>query len=138
MALVQLAQIHLRLGNLEAAEQHALLGLAIDEELSIIRELPADYATLSEIAAARGGTAAAAGWAKKRVAKRAELKRLAGGGGGQPSQMLNALQALTIACARAGFADDPLGAAEEEAFAMLDGLQAPAWERISSKLCFAG
>ena len=36
-----------------------------------------------------------------------------------------ALQALTIACARAGFGDDPLGAAEEEALATLDASPAP-------------
>ena len=39
--------------------------------------------------------------------------------------MLQALQALTIACAQAGFGDAPLGSAEEEALAQLDGMPAP-------------
>lgn len=125
MSLVQLARIHLRLSNLEEAERHALLGLAIDEKLSITRELPSDYATLSEIAEARGDNAAAAEWAQKRDAKRAELKRLAGGGGGLPSQTLQALQQLAIACAQTGLSGDPLGPAEEEALAKLDSFDAP-------------
>jgi len=79
MSLVQLAQIELRLGNLDSAEQHALRGLAIDEELKIIRELPSDYHTLSEIAQARGDLAAAAEWAKKRDDMLEELRRRAGG-----------------------------------------------------------
>ena len=87
MALVQLAQIHLRLSDFEEAERHALLGLAIDEDLSITRQLPSDYNTLAQIAEARGDTAAAAEWAQKRDATLAELERLARGGGGPPSQM---------------------------------------------------
>ena len=86
-SLIQLAQIHLQLRDLEEAERHALLGLAIDEDLSITRELPSDYNTLSKIAEARGDTAAAAEWAQKRDAKLAELERLARGGAGPPSQM---------------------------------------------------
>lgn len=125
MALVQLAQIELRLGNLDSAEQHALLGLAIDEDLQIARELPSDYATLFEIAQARGDLAAAAEWAKKRDDLLAELERRAGGGGGLPSQMLKALKSLTLACAQAGFGDGSIGPAEEEALAQLDGLPAP-------------
>jgi tetratricopeptide (TPR) repeat protein len=80
MALVQLAQVHLRLHNFEEAERHALLGLAIDEKLSITRALPSDYNTLYEIAQARGDTVAAADWSHKRDAKLEELQRLARGG----------------------------------------------------------
>jgi tetratricopeptide (TPR) repeat protein len=120
----QLAQIHLRLGDLIAAEHHAHAALQIHESLGL-PDLWKNYGVLSQIAEARGDTAAAAEWAQKRDAKRAELKRLAGGGGGLPSQMLQALRALTIACAQAGFGGDPLGAAEEETLAKLDSFPAP-------------
>ncbi len=46
-------------------------------------------------------------------------------GGGLPTQMLKALQALTIACAQAGFGDGSLGPTEEEALARLDEFPAP-------------
>jgi len=125
MSLMQLAQIDLRLGNLNSAEEHALRGLGIDEELQIVPELPADYQTLFKIAQARGDLAAAAEWAKKRDDLREELKRRAGGGGSLPGQRLRALQALTLACAQAGFGDGGLGPAEEEALGKLDKLSAP-------------
>lgn len=82
MSLVQLAQIELLLGNLDSAEQYALRGLAIDEQLQIVRQLPSDYRILSEIAQARGDLTAAAEWSKKRDELRAEFKRRAEGGGG--------------------------------------------------------
>ncbi len=119
-----LAGIHLRLGDLATAEHHAHEARQIHESLGL-KEVWKDYNTLSEIAQARGDTAAAAEWAKKRDDLRAELKRRAGGGGGLPAQMLKALQALTVACAQAGFGDGSLGLGEEEALAQLDGLPAP-------------
>jgi hypothetical protein len=125
MSLGQLAQIEIRFGNLDRAEQLALGGLAIDEQLQIVRELPADYNTLSKIAQARGDLAAAAEWAKKRDDLREELKRRAGGEGGMPAEMLKGLQALTVACAQAGFGDGNIGPAEEEALARLDGFPVP-------------
>jgi len=124
LAWSQLAQIHLRLGDLAAAERHAHEARQIRESLSL-KEAWKDYATLSEIAQARGDLAAAAEWAKKRDDLRAELKRRAGGGGGLAPQMLQALQRLTLACAQAGFGENGLGPAEEEALAQLDGLPAP-------------
>jgi hypothetical protein len=39
--------------------------------------------------------------------------------------MLKALQALTLACAEAGFGDGSIGPDVEEALAQLDGLPAP-------------
>ena len=42
-----------------------------------------------------------------------------------PAQMLKALQALTLACARAGFEDGSIGPGEEEALAQVGGLPAP-------------
>ena len=120
-SLSQLARIHLRLGDLAAADYHAHEARQIFESLGL-PDLWKNYDVLSEIAEARGDTTAAAEWAQKRDAKRAELKRLAGGGGGLPSQMLQALQALAIACANAGLGGDPLDAAEEEALATLDGM----------------
>ena len=89
----QLAQIHLRLGDLAAAEHHAHQAREIRESLGL-KEVANTYAVLSEIAAAWGDTDDAAEWAKKRDAKGDELERLACGGGGLPSQMLQALQAL--------------------------------------------
>jgi hypothetical protein len=80
-SLGQLAQIHLRLGNLPAAEHHAHAARQIGESLGL-NDVWKDYDTLSEIAAARQDRAAAANWAQKRDAKLAEIKRLAGGGGG--------------------------------------------------------
>lgn len=120
----QLAQILLLLGDLDAAERHAHEARQIKESLSL-KEAWKDYHILSEIAQARGDTADAAEWAKKRDDLLEELERRAGGGGGLPAQMLKALQALTIACAQAGFGDRSLGLDEEEAFAQLDGLPAP-------------
>jgi len=120
----QLAQIHLRLGDLAAAERHAHEARQIRESLGL-KEAFIDYNTLSEIAQARGDPAAAAEWAKKRDDLRAELKRRAGGGGGLPAQMLQALQALALACAQAGFGEDGLGPGEEEVLAQLDGGPAP-------------
>jgi len=118
----QLAQIHLLLGDLAAAEHHAQGACRIRESLGL-KEVWKDYAILSNIAAARGDSAAAAAWAQKRDAKRAELKRLAGGG---PSgQMLEALQALTLACAQAGFGGQPLANEAEAALSTLDGYPAP-------------
>lgn len=120
----QLAQIHLRLGDLATAERHAHEARKIHESLGL-KEAWIDYNTLSEIAQARGDHAAAAEWAKKRDDLLAELRRRAGGGGGLPAQMLQALQALAIACAQAGFGEGSLGPDVEEALAQLDGLPAP-------------
>ncbi|MFL6293086.1 MAG: hypothetical protein ACJ759_19505, partial [Thermoanaerobaculia bacterium] len=118
------AQIHLRLGDLATAERHAHQAREIRESLGL-KEAWKDYDNLSEIAQARGDLAAAAEWARKRDDLLAELKRRAGGGGGLAPQMLRALQALAIACARAGFGEDELGPGEEEALAQLDGFPAP-------------
>ena len=82
----QLAQIHHRLGDLTAAEQHAHAAREIFESLGL-NDVWKNYDTLSEIAKARGDTAATTEWAQKRDAKLAELERLARGGGGPPSQM---------------------------------------------------
>ncbi len=120
----QLARIHLFLGDLAAAERHAHAAREIRESLGL-KEAVQDYNTLSEIAAARGDTAAVDDWARKRDELRAELERRAGGGGSIPGEMLRALQALTMACARAGFGGEPLDPAVEENLAHLDGSPAP-------------
>ncbi len=123
-SLSQLAQVHLRLDDLAAAERHAHAALRIRESLGL-KEAWKDYNNLSEIAAARGDTAAAADWARKRDELRAELKRRAGGGGGISSQLVNTLTQLTLACARAGFGGETLGPDAEESLATLDGYPAP-------------
>ncbi len=120
----QLAQIHLRLGDFAAAERHAYEAREIYETLGL-KEAWKVYDTLSEIAQARDDLTAAAEWAKKRDDLLAELERRAGGGGGLPAQMLQALQRLTLACAQVGFGEDGLGPDEEEVLAQLDGLPAP-------------
>jgi tetratricopeptide (TPR) repeat protein len=120
----QLARIHLRLGDLATAEHQAHEARQIHESLGL-KEAWKDYHTLSEIAQTRGDLAAAAEWGKKRDDLRAELKRRAGGGGGLTAQMFQALQALTLACANAGFGDGGLGPDEEENLAQLGGLPAP-------------
>lgn len=79
----QLARIHLRLGDLDAAEHHAHEARRIRESLSL-KEAWRDYNTLCEIAQARDDTDAAAEWARKCDDLLAELKRHAGGGGGLP------------------------------------------------------
>ena len=120
----QLAQIHLRLGDIDAAERHAHTAREIHESLGL-KEAWEDYDTLSEIAQARGDSQAAAEWAQKRDDLLAELERRAGGGRGLSAQMLKALQQLAIACAQAGFGGDDLDPGAEETLAKLDGYPAP-------------
>jgi tetratricopeptide (TPR) repeat protein len=122
-SLGQLARIHLLLGDLAAAERLAHEARQIHESLGL-KEAWKDYHTLSETAA-RGDTAAAAEWARKRDELLAELNRRAGGGGGIPAQMVNTLAQLTLACARAGFGGETLGSDAEEFLATLDGGPAP-------------
>lgn len=123
-SLALLAEIHLHLGDLAAAERHAHAARQIHESLSL-KEAIVDYNTLFKIAQARGDLASAAEWAKKRDDLGAELERRAGGGGSLPTEMLEALQALTVACAQAGFGYSVIGPDEEEALAQLDGLPDP-------------
>lgn len=111
-----LARIYLRLGDLDTAERHAHAACEIHESLGLV-EVWIDYNTLAEIAEARGDSGAAADWAKKRDDLRAERKSRAGGGSGLPAKMLEALQQLALACARAGFAGGEFGPTEEEALA---------------------
>jgi len=130
LALGQLAQVHLLLGELAEAQRHAQQCLEIDERLDITRGLPSDYHTLADIARARGDAAQAAEWERKRDAVRAELQRRARGpgGGGLPPQFAQAVQQLSIACAQAGFGQpqpQDLGPAEESALAQLEQLPAP-------------
>lgn len=120
----QIAIINLRLGDFGAAERQAHEARHIHEALGL-KEAWKVYGILSEIAQARGDLAAAAEWAQKRDDLLVELERRSGGGGGLPSQVLKALQALTLACANAGFGGGGIGHAEEEALAQLDGFPAP-------------
>jgi len=118
----QLARIHLFLGDLDTAEQRAQAARETCESLGL-KEAWKTYAILSQIAQARGDTQTGAAWARKRDNLRAELQRRAGGGNTIPAPLLQPLQQLARACARAGFgADQPqaIGPAEEEALATLD------------------
>lgn len=120
----QLAQIHLLLRDLAAAESQAHEARQIRESLGLTEALR-DYNTLSRVAEIRGDSAAAAEWARKRDELLEEVKRRAGGGGGIPAQMLKALEALTFACAQAGFGNTELHPGAENDLAQLDQLPAP-------------
>jgi tetratricopeptide (TPR) repeat protein len=121
-SLGQLAQIHLHIADLDAAEFHAQEARKICESLGL-KEAWMAYGTLSEIAEARGDTKAAAEWDQKRGGLRLELYRRIRGG--FPPEMIRSLHGLTIACARAGCGDGKFGHAEEAALAQLDELPAP-------------
>lgn len=77
-ALGALANIHLLLGDLDAAERHAHQARQIHEPLGLL-DAAGDYHTLSEIARARGDFASAAKWEQKRDALGAEFRRRARG-----------------------------------------------------------
>jgi tetratricopeptide (TPR) repeat protein len=119
-----LAQIHLRLGDLASAEHHAHEARKVRESLDL-KEVYKDYDNLSEIARARGNLDAAAEWAKKRDNLLHELERRGGGGIGLTVQIFKALQALTRACAKAGFEDGGFGPDGEEELARLAELPVP-------------
>lgn len=122
-SFAQLARIHLLLGDLETAERYAHGAREIREALGL-KETHRVYQTLHKIAIARGDSAAAAEWARKRDDFLAELERRAGGDN-VSGETLRALQQLALACARAGFAGDDLAPGAEEALAQLDALDAP-------------
>jgi tetratricopeptide (TPR) repeat protein len=82
-----LARIHLRLGDLDAAERQAHEARKIRESLGLL-EADRDYDNLSDIARARGDLTAAHQWEQKRDALDAERKRRAGGSGSLPAKML--------------------------------------------------
>jgi tetratricopeptide (TPR) repeat protein len=123
-SLGQLAIIHLLLGDLTAAERYAHAAREILDSLGL-KEAHINYATLAQIAAARGDTALAAEWERKRDELVDDLKLRAGRGGSIPGQMLRALEQLAIACARAGFGGEPIEPGAEENLATLDGFPAP-------------
>ena len=75
--------MHLCLADLDAADFHVHATRQIFEDLGL-KDVYKLYHTLSQIAEARGDSAAAAEWARKCDAKIEELKRLAGGSGGLP------------------------------------------------------
>ena len=74
----------LLLGELGQAEEHAHRAGETGEKLGLVHDLWKPYATLAEIARARGNTSQAAEWEAKRDAVVAELERRAQGGGGLP------------------------------------------------------
>ncbi|HEY2294901.1 MAG TPA: hypothetical protein VGM86_29710 [Thermoanaerobaculia bacterium] len=119
-----LAQIHFRLGDLASADYHAHEARKIREFLDL-KEVYKDYDNLSEIAHARGNLDAAAEWAKKRDDLLHELERQGGGGVGLTAQLFKALQALTLACAKAGFEDGGFGPEGDEALGQMAELPVP-------------
>jgi hypothetical protein len=123
-SLSQLADIDLLCGDLTTAERNAQAAREIRESLGL-KEAFRDYGTLAKIAAARGDTAAAAEWARKRDDLHAELERPAGGGRAFSAQTLRALEALILACARTGFGGETLDPAVEENLAQMDAAANP-------------
>lgn len=99
-SLSQLARIHVLLGELDAAEDHAHRSREIREPLGL-KEVSHDYHTLAEIAHKRGNPTDAAAWERKRDAILDELERRAGGG--LSREFLKAVQQLAVACAQTGF-----------------------------------
>jgi len=130
----QLARVHLLLGELDEAERHANQAREINDRLGLLQELAKNYWVLSDIARARGDSAQAAEWERKRDAARAELERRAQGGGGLPAQFLKALQGLAIACAQAGFGQEKpqeLDPGVEAALAQMEKMPGPMAEVAS-------
>ena len=121
----QLAQVHLLLGELDDAERHAKNCLQIDESLNIIRELPSDYQIMADIARARGNSAQAAKWERKRDQLLEELDRRAQGPGGLPAQLLQAIHGIALACAQAGVEQRELDPGVEAALSQMAALPAP-------------
>ncbi len=123
-AQVGLGQIHLLLGNLDQAEEHAHRAGEIFERLHL-KEAHIAYNTLAQIARARGDEAQATSWEKKRDDLLAELERRAGGTGTLSPAFLRTLQSLAVACAQTGFGGEPLDPQVEEALAQIAKLPAP-------------
>jgi len=119
----ELARIHVRLGNLDEAEECALLALKIRERLGLT-DAYKSYDTLCEIAAERNDEAAAREWAQKRDAMLTEVERRKSGTT-LPSETLKVLKGLTIACAMAGFGGKPIGPNEQEALSTIEGWPPP-------------
>jgi tetratricopeptide (TPR) repeat protein len=119
----QLGWIHLLLGDLDKAAEHAHRAREIKERLGL-KEAHVDYNTLAAIARACNNPTEAAAWEQKRDALRAELRRRAGAPA-LPQQLIQGIIQLALTCAQAGLERAPLGAAEEEALATLAKWPAP-------------
>jgi tetratricopeptide (TPR) repeat protein len=120
----QLAQIHLLIGNLDQAEEHAQRAREIFERLHL-KEAHVAYNTLAQIARARGDEAQTTSWERQRNDLRAELTRRAGTPTALPPDFLRNIQSLAIACAQTGFDAQPLTPQVEEALAQIAKLPAP-------------
>ncbi|MFO0757720.1 MAG: hypothetical protein U0359_14580 [Byssovorax sp.] len=117
----QLGLIHVLLRNFDKAEEHAHRAREILENLDL-KDAWKSYAILAQIARARGDEAQAATWETKRDDLLTELRRRAGGPA-LPSDLLEALQSLILACVQTGFAEDhpitPIDPQIEEALAQV-------------------
>jgi len=124
-SLGQLAQIYLLLGELDQAEENANQARGIHERLGL-KEVFRDYAILAKVFHARNDALQAAAWEQRRDAVLEELDRLAQGPSGLPQQLVQGIQALSMACARTGVEENhDLGPQEEAALAQVEGLPAP-------------
>lgn len=121
-SLSQLATIYLLLGELDEAERDANDAREIRDRLGL-KEIVNDYHNLAAIARARGNAKQACEWECRRDAAIEELKRRAEGPSGISPQFFQAIQALSMACARAGFGQEQpeqLGPNEESALAQIE------------------
>ncbi len=126
-SLCQLARIHLLRGELGEAERYAHEAREIHEKLGL-KEVFLDYKTLADIASTRGDSAQAAEWENKRDSVTEELNRRAKGPDGVPPQFLQAIEALSLACATAAFGHDQpeqLEPHDESALAQIEKLPVP-------------
>ncbi len=118
----QLAQLYLVTGELDKAEAHAHQARQIMENLAM-KEVAINYATLANIARARGDASQAAQWEARRDEARAELTRRAQGGDTSgvnlSQQMIEAITQLAVACIQAGLNGSALSSDAESAVAQL-------------------
>jgi len=122
----QLGVLHRLRGDLDRAEAEARQGLAIHEDLNH-PDLRKVYASLAEIARARGDQAGAAQWQAQAEAKRVEMERLAAGPGpdGLDPRLVEALLALARAVHGARTQGRPLEPDAAEALLRLTALPDP-------------
>lgn len=123
----QLGRIHLLLGELDEAQEHAHQAREIQERLGL-KGVYVSYNTLAEIAHARGEDEEAAQWRQKHDELVAELERRArgpAGSAGLPPEAVQALLTLAAACARSGLEGADLPPDAESTLAQLDELPPP-------------
>jgi tetratricopeptide (TPR) repeat protein len=122
-ACVQLAQIHLLLGEPEVAERHVVRGLEIQERLGLNNARYA-YRVLAQLAQRRNDPTAVAAWEQKHDTLLADLEDRAGPAPLTDS-LVEAIAELALHCAQQGEGGEPLDPEAEENLAALATHPAP-------------